>query len=80
MWATFPFAAACYVLSAFLAPPMSAHECARLLCLAPAGHICQFEVRTPGGPIEFALPSGERKEVAGVTRAATNIALAIPVP
>jgi hypothetical protein len=37
------------------------------LCAAPAGHVCQYAVRTGGQQIAFALPSGERKEVAGIT-------------
>lgn len=37
------------------------------LCLAPAGHVCQYAIRTGGTQIAFALPSGERKVVEGVT-------------
>ena len=37
------------------------------LCAAPAGHVCQFAVQTGGSQIAFALPSGERKEVPGIT-------------
>ena len=45
----------------------NAGQTATFLCAAPAGHVCQFEVRTAGAPVDFSLLSGERKEVAGVT-------------
>jgi hypothetical protein len=35
-------------------------------CVAPAGHVCQFAVRTGGGQMNFPLPSGETKEVSGL--------------
>ena len=44
-----------------------AQQNAQFLCLAPAGHVCQFEVRTEAGAIDFSLASGERHEVAGIT-------------
>ena len=70
---TFLFSAAFLALSAFLAPAARAQQAlvaqqvtVRFLCLAPAGHVCQFSVRTGAGPVDFALPSGERREVADV--------------
>jgi hypothetical protein len=35
-------------------------------CAAPAGHGCRFAVQTGAAPIDFALPSGERKLVPGL--------------
>ena len=43
------------------------------LCAAPAGHVCQFAVKTGGSQMGFALPSGERKEVANITPHADKI-------
>ena len=37
------------------------------VCLAPAGHVCQYAVQTANGPIDFSLPSGERRDVEGIT-------------
>jgi hypothetical protein len=73
-------AAACFVAPVFLAPAASAQETVRFLCLAPAGHVCQFEVQTPAGPIDFALPSGERKEVAEVTPRSDTYCVCDPGP
>ena len=44
-----------------------AQQTVTFLCAAPAGHVCQFAVHTGGSQIAFALPSGERKEVPGIT-------------
>jgi hypothetical protein len=72
MWKTFLAPAAFLALPAFLSPAASAQqisaqqETARFVCTAPAGHVCQFRVRTAAGPVDFALPSGERREVAGI--------------
>jgi hypothetical protein len=44
-----------------------AQQTVTFLCLAPAGHVCQYAVRSGGQEIAFALPSGERKEVPGIT-------------
>ena len=76
----FPCAAAGLLLHVFLAPAANAQEAARFLCLAPAGHVCQFEVRTSAGPIDFGLPSGERKEVAGVTPRSDKYCVCDPGP
>ena len=42
----------------------SAQQTITFFCAAPAGHVCQFAVKTGGSQTTFALPSGERKEVA----------------
>jgi hypothetical protein len=55
-------------------------EAARFLCLAPAGHTCQFSVRTAAGPVDFSLPSGERREVAGVTPYSDKYCVCDPGP
>jgi hypothetical protein len=64
-----PAAALCLAASASLANWANAQQMVTFLCAAPAGHVCQFAVQTAGPPIAFALPSGERKEVAGITPA-----------
>ncbi|HTR14165.1 MAG TPA: hypothetical protein VMI72_13170 [Roseiarcus sp.] len=56
------------LLAAAAAGPQhaAAQEAVTFTCIAAAGHVCQFAVRTGGGQINFALPSGETKEVPGV--------------
>ena len=68
------------VLPACLAAGAHAQQPARFVCLAPAGHVCQFSVRTGGSEINFALPSGERKEVAGITPYADKYCVCDPGP
>ncbi len=50
-----------------LATAASAQQTVTFLCAAPTGHVCQFAVQTGGSQMAFALPSGERKEVPGIT-------------
>jgi hypothetical protein len=52
----------------------------RFLCLAPTGHVCQFSVRTGAGPVDFALPSGERREVAGIAPYSDKYCVCDPGP
>jgi len=52
----------------------------RFLCHAPTGHTCQYRVRTAAGPVDFALPSGERREVAGVTPLVDKYCVCDPGP
>ena len=44
-----------------------AQQTVTFLCAAPAGHVCQFAVKTGGTQLAFALPSGERKELPAIT-------------
>ena len=44
-----------------------AQQTVTFLCAAPTGHVCQFAVQTGGSQVDFALASGERREVPGVT-------------
>jgi hypothetical protein len=60
-----------------LATAASAEQTVTFLCAAPAGHVCQFAVKTGGSEMTFALPSGERKEVAASHRTLINIASVI---
>jgi len=57
-----------------------AQQTVTFLCAAPAGHVCQFAVQTGGSQIAFALPSGERKEVAGITPHADKYCVCDPGP
>ena len=57
-----------------------AQQAARFVCLAPAGHVCQFAVRSGGSEVSFALPSGERKEVPGITPYADKYCVCDPGP
>ena len=52
----------------------------RFMCAAPSGHVCQYRILTPAGPIDFALPSGERREVAGVTPLVDKYCVCDPGP
>ena len=60
--------------------PASAQQTVTFLCAAPAGHVCQFAVKTGGSQMAFALPSGERKEVAGITPHADKYCVCDPGP
>ena len=57
-----------------------AQQTVTFMCLAPAGHVCQFPVKTGGSQIDFALPSGERKEMAGITPHADKYCVCDPGP
>ena len=63
-----------------LATAASAQQAVAFKCLAPAGHVCQFAVKTGGSQITFALPSGERKEVPGITPHADKYCVCDPGP
>jgi hypothetical protein len=58
----------------------SAQQTVTFLCAAPAGHVCQFAVKTGGSQTTFALPSGERKEVASITPHADKYCVCDPGP
>ncbi len=79
-------AAICFAAPAFLAPAANAQELfaqqqtVTFVCLAPAGHVCQYSVRTAGGPMDFALPSGERRQVAGITPGSDKYCVCDPGP
>ena len=74
------------IATAFLAMTVGAQQTlaqqrtVRFLCAAPSGHVCQYRIRTPTGPIDFALPSGERREVAGVTPLVDKYCVCDPGP
>jgi hypothetical protein len=80
------FVATCLCLSALWAVPtgtqqaVAQEQTARFVCLAPVGHVCQFSVRTAAGPIDFALPSGERREVVGVAARSDKYCVCDPGP
>ena len=63
-----------------LALPANAQQTVTFLCGAPAGHVCQFAVQTGGSQIAFALPSGERKKVPGITPHADKYCVCDPGP
>jgi hypothetical protein len=64
----------------WLATAASAQQTVSFLCAAPAGHVCQFAVKTGGSQMTFALPSGERKEVANITPHADKYCVCDPGP
>jgi hypothetical protein len=57
-----------------------AQQTVTFLCAAPTGHVCQFAVQTGGSQIAFALPSGARKEVPGITPHADKYCVCDPGP
>ena len=63
-----------------LATAASAQQTVTFLCAAPAGHVCQFAVKTGGSQTTFALPAGERKEVANITPHADKYCVCDPGP
>ncbi len=64
----------------YLATAANAQQTVTFLCAAPAGHVCQFAVKTGGSQVAFALPSGERKEVPGITPHADKYCVCDPGP
>ncbi len=73
-------AALCVAAPICLASAASAQQTVTFLCAAPTGHVCQFAVKIAGSQMDFALPSGERKEVAGVTPHADKYCVCDPGP
>ena len=63
-----------------MAKAAHAQQTVTFLCAAPAGHVCQYAVQTGGSQINFALPSGERKEVPGITPHADKYCVCDPGP
>ncbi len=57
-----------------------AQQTVTFLCAAPTGHVCQFAVQTGGSQVDFALPSGARKEAPGVTPHADKYCVCDPGP
>ena len=80
MRTTIIFAALGFALPALFAPAANAQQAPVFLCAAPAGHVCQFAVQTAGSQVAFALPSGERKEVPGITPHADKYCVCDPGP
>jgi len=68
------------VVAALGAEPALAQQTVTFLCNAPAGHVCQFSIKTGAGPIDFALPSGQRKELPGITPHADKYCVCDPGP
>ncbi len=64
----------------WLGAAASAQQPVTFLCAAPAGHVCQFAVKTGGSQLAFALPSGERKQVANITPHADKYCVCDPGP
>jgi hypothetical protein len=78
-------AALCVTAPVCLALPANAQQTlaqqtVTFLCAVPAGHVCQFAVQTGGSQVAFALPSGQRKEVPGITPHADKYCVCDPGP
>lgn len=78
----FPSLALCVAAPVLLAGAEAADaaQTVKFLCAAPAGHTCQFVVQTGGSQLAFALPSGERKELPGITPHADKYCVCDPGP
>jgi hypothetical protein len=72
--------ALCVAGPAWAPTAAQAQQTVTFLCAAPAGHVCQYGVQTGGSQINFALPSGERKEVPGITPHADKYCVCDPGP
>jgi hypothetical protein len=68
------------LLAAGCARNALAQQAVTFTCLAPAGHVCQFGVRTAGRQINFALPSGGKQEMPGLTPHADRYCICDPGP
>jgi hypothetical protein len=73
-------AALCAAAPIWMGTAARAQQPVTFLCAAPAGHVCQFAVKTGGAQTTFALPSGERKEVANITPHADKYCVCDPGP
>jgi hypothetical protein len=73
-------AAAVCLASTANAQQTLAQQTVSFLCAAPAGHVCQFAIQTGGSQVAFALPSGQRKEVPGITPHADKYCVCDPGP
>ncbi len=72
--------ALCVAVPLCLATAANAQQTVTFLCAAPAGHVCQFAVHGTGSQVAFALPSGQRKEVPGITPHADKYCVCDPGP
>jgi hypothetical protein len=73
-------AAPVWLASGAFAQQTLAQQTVTFLCAAPTGHVCQFAVQKAGSQIAFALPSGQRKEVPGITPHADKYCVCDPGP
>jgi hypothetical protein len=73
-------AAAALLLGALATPAFAQEKAVEFVCSAPAGHTCQFGIKTAKGPVNFALPSGQKKVVEGVTPRADKYCVCDPGP
>ena len=74
------FLGAAALVAAAGATPALAQQAVTFLCNAPAGHVCQFQINTAAGPINFALPSGQRTEIPNVKPHADKYCVCDPGP
>jgi hypothetical protein len=78
--------AVCFALLPLLGPSASSQQVlaqqqtVTFVCNAPSGHVCQFVVRTGASPVSFALASGERQELAGITPGTDQYCVCDPGP
>ncbi len=72
--------ATCLALPAFAPAANAQLQPTIFFCTAPAGHVCQFAVQTGAAPLNFALPSGERKMVPGIVPYAAKYCVCDPGP
>ena len=68
------------LLAGVSAGPAFAQQTVTFLCNAPAGHVCQFQINTAAGPINFALPSGQRTQIPDVRPHADKYCVCDPGP
>ena len=68
------------LIAAAGAGPAFAQQTVTFLCNAPAGHVCQFQIDTAAGPINFALPSGQRTQIPDIRPHADKYCVCDPGP
>lgn len=69
-----------FAVLALSAPAAAQEKTVEFVCLALSGHTCQFSVRTAKGPVDFALASGQRKAVPGITPKVDKYCVCDPGP
>jgi hypothetical protein len=68
------------VLAASSQRALAQEHSLHFVCLAPAGHVCQYVVLTAAGPVNFSLPSGERRDVGDITPRRDKYCVCAPGP
>jgi hypothetical protein len=68
------------LLTAAAGECVAQQQTVKFVCFLQPGHVCQYAIQTSGGPVSFALPAGERREVPGITPGVDKYCVCDPGP